>query len=108
MSLVNFCSWQKTLNERGSTHHDIAVLITRKSICETTSNNCGVLGEWPSCFPHTQEWEVNKFIIMLLVRGKIFLRETEGGIKRSDYAYCGVMSIFAFLGLPLHVHHVMM
>ena len=45
MSLHNFCSWQKTLNEQGHAHHDVAVLVTRKSICETSENNCGILGE---------------------------------------------------------------
>ena len=45
MSLHNFCSWQKTLNEQGHAHHDVAVLVTRTSICETSENNCGILGE---------------------------------------------------------------
>ena len=45
MALHNFCAWQKTLNEQGLTHHDVAVLVTRKSICETSGNNCGILGK---------------------------------------------------------------
>ena len=54
MSLHNFCAWQKTLNEQGLTHHDVAVLVTRKSICETSGNNCGILGELIVGYPRTK------------------------------------------------------
>ena len=32
------------MNGRNSPHHDIAVMVTRKEICEGTGNNCGTLG----------------------------------------------------------------
>lgn len=38
-----FCQWQWKERRSSRIHHDIAVLITRKSICESAS--CGVLGK---------------------------------------------------------------
>lgn len=45
MLLNGFCEWQHSVNGRDGPHHDIAVMVTRKEICEGTgSNNCGTLG----------------------------------------------------------------
>ncbi|XP_036400161.1 A disintegrin and metalloproteinase with thrombospondin motifs 7-like [Megalops cyprinoides] len=46
-SLNSFCKWQKRLNMKGDdhpTHHDVAVLLTRKDICAAMNKPCETLG----------------------------------------------------------------
>ncbi|KAK1160876.1 A disintegrin and metalloproteinase with thrombospondin motifs 7-like [Acipenser oxyrinchus oxyrinchus] len=46
-SLTSFCKWQKSLNMKGDanpTHHDVAVLLTRKDICAAMNRPCETLG----------------------------------------------------------------
>ncbi|XP_030621018.1 A disintegrin and metalloproteinase with thrombospondin motifs 7 [Chanos chanos] len=46
-SLNSFCKWQKQLNMKGDehpTHHDVAVLLTRKDICAAINKPCETLG----------------------------------------------------------------
>jgi hypothetical protein len=42
--LNGFCQWQNSINGRNGPHHDVAVMVTRKDICEGSGNNCGTLG----------------------------------------------------------------
>lgn len=39
----SFCEWQSSDAAMTAVEHDIAVLVTRKNICEATS--CGILGK---------------------------------------------------------------
>lgn len=46
-SLGSFCKWQMTVNPRDEAHpnhHDIAVLLTRFTICGNTTSGCSLLG----------------------------------------------------------------
>ncbi|XP_030045681.1 A disintegrin and metalloproteinase with thrombospondin motifs 7 isoform X2 [Microcaecilia unicolor] len=46
-TLKSFCKWQKSINPKGDahpTHHDVAVLITRKDICAAMNRPCETLG----------------------------------------------------------------
>ncbi|XP_064421805.1 A disintegrin and metalloproteinase with thrombospondin motifs 7 [Latimeria chalumnae] len=46
-SLASFCKWQKSINVKGDshpTHHDVAVLLTRKDICAAMNRPCETLG----------------------------------------------------------------
>uniref|UniRef100_UPI00358EB0BC A disintegrin and metalloproteinase with thrombospondin motifs 7-like n=1 Tax=Myxine glutinosa TaxID=7769 RepID=UPI00358EB0BC len=46
-TLDSFCQWQKSLNPKGDSHpshHDIAVLLTRKDLCAGMSRPCETLG----------------------------------------------------------------
>ncbi|XP_069079052.1 A disintegrin and metalloproteinase with thrombospondin motifs 7 [Pleurodeles waltl] len=46
-TLRSFCKWQKMANIKGDahpTHHDVAVLITRKDICAAMNRPCETLG----------------------------------------------------------------
>ena len=48
--LNDFCGWQKSVRESMSgPHFDVAVLVTRKGICESSSHKCGTLGECCIC-----------------------------------------------------------
>ena len=42
--LNGFCQWQNSINGRNGPRHDVAVLVTRKDICEGSGSNCGTLG----------------------------------------------------------------
>uniref|UniRef100_UPI00398F19DC A disintegrin and metalloproteinase with thrombospondin motifs 7-like n=1 Tax=Pristiophorus japonicus TaxID=55135 RepID=UPI00398F19DC len=46
-SLTSFCKWQKKINVKGDsrpTHHDVALLLTRKDICAGMNRPCETLG----------------------------------------------------------------
>ncbi|XP_069483191.1 A disintegrin and metalloproteinase with thrombospondin motifs 12 [Ambystoma mexicanum] len=46
-TLASFCKWQKSINPKSDTHpthHDVAVLLTRKDICAGTNHPCETLG----------------------------------------------------------------
>ncbi|XP_067827399.1 A disintegrin and metalloproteinase with thrombospondin motifs 7-like isoform X2 [Heptranchias perlo] len=46
-TLTSFCKWQKKINIKGDshpTHHDVAVLLTRKDICAGMNRPCETLG----------------------------------------------------------------
>ncbi|XP_067874310.1 A disintegrin and metalloproteinase with thrombospondin motifs 7-like isoform X2 [Heterodontus francisci] len=46
-TLTSFCKWQKTINIKGDshpTHHDVALLLTRKDICAGMNRPCETLG----------------------------------------------------------------
>uniref|UniRef100_A0A4W3K001 ADAM metallopeptidase with thrombospondin type 1 motif 7 n=1 Tax=Callorhinchus milii TaxID=7868 RepID=A0A4W3K001_CALMI len=46
-TLMNFCKWQKKMNIKGEahpTHHDVAILLTRKDICAGMNRPCETLG----------------------------------------------------------------
>ncbi|XP_069480305.1 A disintegrin and metalloproteinase with thrombospondin motifs 7 [Ambystoma mexicanum] len=46
-TLKSFCKWQKMANVKGDahpTHHDVAVLITRRDICAAMNRPCETLG----------------------------------------------------------------
>ncbi|KAL3278400.1 hypothetical protein HHI36_013727 [Cryptolaemus montrouzieri] len=46
-TLRSFCKWQKKLNPMNDSHphhHDVAVLVTRKDICSSSSSGCNTLG----------------------------------------------------------------
>ncbi|XP_029430634.1 LOW QUALITY PROTEIN: A disintegrin and metalloproteinase with thrombospondin motifs 7 [Rhinatrema bivittatum] len=46
-TLKSFCKWQKSINPKGDshpTHHDVAILITRKDICAAMNRPCETLG----------------------------------------------------------------
>ncbi|XP_029797138.1 A disintegrin and metalloproteinase with thrombospondin motifs 12 [Suricata suricatta] len=46
-TLSSFCKWQKSINPKSDlnpTHHDVAVLLTRKDICATINRPCETLG----------------------------------------------------------------
>ncbi|XP_074426025.1 A disintegrin and metalloproteinase with thrombospondin motifs 12 isoform X2 [Larus michahellis] len=46
-TLASFCKWQKSVNPKSDvnpTHHDVAVLLTRKDICAGMNRPCETLG----------------------------------------------------------------
>ncbi|XP_078533403.1 A disintegrin and metalloproteinase with thrombospondin motifs 12 isoform X2 [Lissotriton helveticus] len=46
-TLASFCKWQKSVNPKSDahpTHHDVAVLLTRKDICASMNQPCETLG----------------------------------------------------------------
>lgn len=45
-TLKSFCRWQRNLktDDRDPTHHDVAILITRKDICARQNIPCNTLG----------------------------------------------------------------
>ncbi|XP_072037739.1 A disintegrin and metalloproteinase with thrombospondin motifs 7-like [Amphiura filiformis] len=46
-TLDSFCRWQMTINPEGEdhpNHHDVAVLLTRKDLCQGINEPCGTLG----------------------------------------------------------------
>lgn len=46
-TLKSFCKWQKSLNPENDsdpTHHDVAILVTRKDICARHDYPCNTLG----------------------------------------------------------------
>ncbi|XP_041031299.1 A disintegrin and metalloproteinase with thrombospondin motifs 7 [Carcharodon carcharias] len=46
-TLTSFCKWQKKINIKGDnhpTHHDVALLLTRKDICAGMNRPCETLG----------------------------------------------------------------
>ena len=47
--LNSFCGWQNSINGRNGPRHDVAVMVTRKDICEAVGNNCGTLGMQKKC-----------------------------------------------------------
>jgi len=43
--LVQFCSWMDRFDRSRGLQEDVAVLLTRQGICDSTSDECNVLGE---------------------------------------------------------------
>lgn len=46
-TLRSFCQWQKRMNPENDSHphhHDVAVLVTRKDMCSSSTSGCNTLG----------------------------------------------------------------
>ena len=49
--LDEFCNWMSRYEQSRAWHHDIAVLLTRRSTCETQGSSCNTLGKSLKCGP---------------------------------------------------------